>query len=372
MSNVIMIIILAIMMVPLYLIFAFFPYLTKRTICMGVSIPEDRFSDERLKAIRNTYTVSLLVTGALVTGLAAAGLFLLPEALQGYVLGVVVILSMGSIFSTYVRAYKKTRALKQKEKWTAGRTELSVTETGFRRGKISVSPLWFILYGLAIACTLLIFFTVYDRLPDTIMLNYDSQGNPGTAVPKTPAVILFPLSVQLVITLLMVFVYVVSGRAGVRIDAGDPKASVTRNRIFRYAWSAYTVFMGLGMVILFGVMLFLPLLTRNITIMITVPLGYTIITVAGALILSLVLGQSGSRLKLKGKPAGKEINRDDDQYWKLGSFYFNPEDPALFVEKRFGIGYTGNFARPLTWVLMALLLLVIGGAAAASLTAFGL
>ena len=72
MSNVIMIIILAIMMVPLYLIFAFFPYLTKRTICMGVSIPEDRFSDERLKAIRNTYTVSLLVTGALVTGFVFA------------------------------------------------------------------------------------------------------------------------------------------------------------------------------------------------------------------------------------------------------------------------------------------------------------
>ncbi|MEJ2665034.1 MAG: DUF5808 domain-containing protein, partial [Spirochaetia bacterium] len=149
------------------------------------------------------------------------------------------------------------------------------------------------------------------------------------------------------------------------------EASVTRNRIFRYAWSAYTVFMGLGMVMLFGIMLFLPLLTGDSMITIAVPLTYTIISVVGAVVLSLVLGQSGSRLKLKGKTAGKEINRDDDRYWKLGSFYYNPEDPALFVEKRFGIGYTSNFARPFTWVLMALLLLLIAGAIIASVFAFG-
>ena len=34
-----------------------------------------------------------------------------------------------------------------------------------------------------------------------------------------------------------------------------------------------------------------------------------------------------------------------DACWKLGLFYFNPDDTALFVEKRIGIGYTINFAR---------------------------
>jgi uncharacterized membrane protein len=371
MENIITIIIIMSTMVPLYLIFAFFPYLTRRNICMGVSIPEDKFADPRLKAIKKTYMVSLLVTGAPVTGLATAGMLLLPQDLRSYALGAAILISIGSIFLYYVRAYKKTRALKQKEKWSAGKTELAVTETAFRKGKIKVSPLWFILYGLVIACTLITFFALYDSLPGTIVLNYDSLGNPGTAVPKSPAIILFPLSVQLLITLLIVFVYLVIGKAKVQIDAGNPEASVTRNRIFRYAWSAYTVFMGLGMVMLFGIMLFLPLLTGDIMITIAVPLTYTIISVVGAVVLSLVLGQSGSRLKLKGKTAGKEINRDDDRYWKLGSFYYNPEDPALFVEKRFGIGYTSNFARPFTWVLMALLLLLIAGAIIASAFAFG-
>ncbi len=47
-----------------------------------------------------------------------------------------------------------------------------------------------------------------------------------------------------------------------------------------------------------------------------------------------------------------------DRYWKWGMFYFNPDDPALLVEKRFGIGYTMNFARGQAWIILALTLLV--------------
>jgi uncharacterized membrane protein len=40
--------------------------------------------------------------------------------------------------------------------------------------------------------------------------------------------------------------------------------------------------------------------------------------------------------------------RDDDRYWLLGGFmYYNPDDPALFVINRWGIGITPNLAHPL-------------------------
>jgi uncharacterized membrane protein len=41
-----------------------------------------------------------------------------------------------------------------------------------------------------------------------------------------------------------------------------------------------------------------------------------------------------------------EVFRDDDRYWYGGFFYSNPDDPALFVEKRYGIGWTLNFGHP--------------------------
>jgi len=47
-----------------------------------------------------------------------------------------------------------------------------------------------------------------------------------------------------------------------------------------------------------------------------------------------------------------------DEHWKWGIFYYNPDDPALLVEKRFGIGYTMNFARGRAWIILALMLLV--------------
>jgi len=56
------------------------------------------------------------------------------------------------------------------------------------------------------------------------------------------------------------------------------------------------------------------------------------------------------RFEQVGEP--QQGDRSPDRAWKLGLFYFNPDDPALFVEKRFGVGYTVNFARPGAWVFI--------------------
>ena len=41
-----------------------------------------------------------------------------------------------------------------------------------------------------------------------------------------------------------------------------------------------------------------------------------------------------------------------DECWTLGSVYYNPRDPALFVQKRLGFGYTFNFGHRLSWVIL--------------------
>ena len=56
------------------------------------------------------------------------------------------------------------------------------------------------------------------------------------------------------------------------------------------------------------------------------------------------------------------VFRDDDRYWPGGIFYNNPDDPALFVPKRFGLGWTMNFGHPqakLVLIAMVLLPLVV-------------
>jgi uncharacterized membrane protein len=42
-----------------------------------------------------------------------------------------------------------------------------------------------------------------------------------------------------------------------------------------------------------------------------------------------------------------------DECWRLGAIYFNPADPAVFVQKRIGFGYTFNFGNRMSWILLA-------------------
>lgn len=50
--------------------------------------------------------------------------------------------------------------------------------------------------------------------------------------------------------------------------------------------------------------------------------------------------------------------RDDDRYWPGGFFYNNPDDPALFVPKRYGLGWTMNFGHPQAKLVMIGMLVV--------------
>lgn len=87
-----------------------------------------------------------------------------------------------------------------------------------------------------------------------------------------------------------------------------------------------------------------------------------------AIVLAIKVGQSGSRLKGKAID-GTVINREDDRYWRAGMFYYNKEDASMFVEKRIGVGFTLNFARPLAIILfVGLLLFIIGVSVITSLT----
>jgi uncharacterized membrane protein len=54
-----------------------------------------------------------------------------------------------------------------------------------------------------------------------------------------------------------------------------------------------------------------------------------------------------------------EIFRDDDRYWYGGFFYNNPDDPALFVEKRYGLGWTLNFGHPQAKLVLIVTLVVV-------------
>ncbi len=58
----------------------------------------------------------------------------------------------------------------------------------------------------------------------------------------------------------------------------------------------------------------------------------------------------------KNDPAKTKLNRGN---WRGYFIYFNREDNRIFVPKRFGIGWTLNFASPFTYLVLAVLIVLI-------------
>jgi uncharacterized membrane protein len=97
----------------------------------------------------------------------------------------------------------------------------------------------------------------------------------------------------------------------------------------------------------------------------TLLLAGTLVFVLAVFIVMFSVGQGGGNLargRAVSAPAalGPVIgDRTPDRCWKAGMFYFNPDDPALLVEKRFGIGYTINFGHRGAWLIAAAILAII-------------
>jgi len=85
------------------------------------------------------------------------------------------------------------------------------------------------------------------------------------------------------------------------------------------------------------------------------------IILLGSILLSVKLGQGGSRLKNSNTQQGKASVEvaDLDQHWKLGIFYVNRNDPAIFVEKRFGVGWSINYGNPIAWLITIGILAIV-------------
>jgi uncharacterized membrane protein len=71
------------------------------------------------------------------------------------------------------------------------------------------------------------------------------------------------------------------------------------------------------------------------------------------------VGQGGQRAVA---PAARQEFHGDatpDRAWKVGGlFYFNPRDPAIWVENRVGVGYTLNIGNLRAWLLIIGMMLV--------------
>ena len=355
-----------VMFIVLYVLTAvmmlLYPRLSRKTVSFGISIPASAWSSPEIAEIRRKYQRA----GILMSILVSIPSFL-PIAWFGMESAIPALCFTGGIFLLvigygilFLVGYRRMKILKAGTTWADTAENLVVVETGFNTGKTTPSILWFLPMPLSILASLLLTLLFYGSAPDIVPTHFNAAGVADGFARKSPGTFLLVPFMQFFLAVVFAFAWISIRKAKQMIDPENPVASADQNRRFRYAWAMFLLISGdlLCTSFVFITATMLQLVPATWFILLTAILIIGIL--AGSLFLSVRYGQGGSRLGAGShSKASGVINRNDDRFWKLGTFYCNREDPALFLEKRFGIGWTLNFGRPVTWILLLVLLLFI-------------
>jgi uncharacterized membrane protein len=344
------------------LIFAVTPYITRRTECFGVSVPESEYENELFRGMRRSHAVLSTCIGV-VSAIITSLLFMVYGEDAIWIVSVIFI-ELGALFLVYYMFHRRVARYKQNAGWednASTRVYVPLTGKGGGIDSKMPSPLWFFLYGAVIIAGIAVTWFAYGKLPDMIPVHFDISGTATRYAEKSLASVLYMPATQIFIAVIFWFTYIMVIKAKRMIDPENPEESAARLAAFRAAWCFFAIFGGLLLVASLGVLNIAIIGLMPVQLATVVLLAVTIAIVAWTMYLAFKYGQGGSRLD-KDRSKGTALNPlDDDRRWIAGILYFNREDPSLFVEKRFGVGFTMNLARPAIWgIFLAILAACVG------------
>jgi uncharacterized membrane protein len=188
----------------------------------------------------------------------------------------------------------------------------------------------------------------WQRLPSRFPVHWGIDGTPDRWAERTWRSVDGPLLVGfLAIALLQLLGYMIA--------VGSPRGRMPETADwtarFRRANLRMIVAMGCTLGALFTVLALNPYLSSGDALVIPA-------WVMLAAILAVTAGFLWPIVRISQEP-GSGSDGTPDECWKLGQIYYNPNDPALMVEKRFGVGYTINFGNRASWLLVALVVLIV-------------
>ncbi|MDF0528911.1 DUF5808 domain-containing protein [Tsukamurella sp. 8F] len=339
------------------------PALSRTTVPLGVSIPRSRIDDPAVAAGIRRFRVGTLAATvvAVVVALAAAAL---PARAQALAAGVCpLLLLLGALLSMQAGRAGIRRA-KIDGDWYAGTTvRVGASVTRDDRPATPWVPYAVATAVLAAAASLLTVW--YDRIPARIPQQVDGSGVTRWA-DKSAGSVFGPLLVGLTVVAVTWGLAWLIRRLPVRhLPDGNPQSARARERAAREVTQRILAATSVAVaVVVSGAATLLaldaPIKTLNAFA------AATVVAVVAVVLGSVVLGFRRIR-NAAAMPGDGPDSPDDDARWKAGVFYVAPDDPAILVPKRMGIGYTVNLGNPVGLSITAVVLL--GAVAAATLPA---
>jgi len=321
------------------------PRWSRPGIYFAVTVPLPFLDSPQARAILRGYRLRAMLHVALGFGLIVGGA--LVEQLGLLALGCVWL--VGGPLAAFLRAHQRVMPFAV-EGSTVRQAVLEPRHTQPAGGWLAQAGPFAILIAVAIYLQFR-----WNDIPARFPVHWGIDGQPNGWSTRTPMGVYAALITSLV---------VVAGMAVAAYGIRNLSRNVDSTTIgsvahdFAHRMGIFLLIMEYFLAMTFSLVALLPL-TGSPGAMSVAVMAFLMLPVLLMLIPWLNKGRAhdlgGSLVTLGAAPVGDGTL---DEHWKMGIFYFNRDDAALFVEKRFGIGYTLNFAHPSAWICMIVVLLL--------------
>lgn len=317
-----------VMIAPLLLaavISQFMPLMTRRGIFFGATVDPEFPQSRDGRRLMRSYRLQAALWTVLAVGLA----LLLSGVNPAAALTVPVFLLLVGVGFSYWLKFRQVHAC-------YGRSTPDI-----RVAELSPAPqpeplsLWLCIPPLAWLAGVAFYLQAHwYQLPERFPVHWGADGQPNGWATRSFHGVYAPL---LLAAFMDVF-FLIFAMALLRIS---------RNTIMRHVTVTILLLLMYPVSFAFGMVGVLPLTTLPMWLIPVVTLAFVAVLIVWSI------------LKITARTAVDMVPEpQSDSYWKAGMFYYNPDDPAIFVSKRVGIGYTVNFANKMSWLVMLGILLM--------------
>jgi uncharacterized membrane protein len=330
------------------------PALVRRTLPLGVSVPQARVDDPVVRTAVRRYRA--IVVAAWAAAVVAILLIAPFEPSVALLVGILLLL-VASVVAYLVPRSAIQRA-KRDERWYEGATVRLVADTA--PAERPRPPTWWFVSALVLLGAVAAYgVAAYEAMPASIPVHWNAAGVADAYAEKSVWSVFGPLLIggaTIVGLYALSFLVRVSP---VRGDAADDRAANAR-RAFAVR-SLTSTMLGALMLALAAIFGWTSLLSWIGDVPAAVAAwGTFALVLVLLLVVALFVWRYARAMRAGGTAVGAGADApDDDRHWKAGMVYVNPDDPSFLVQKRFGVGWTVNLGHPAGVIACVVLLALI-------------
>ncbi|WP_115686132.1 DUF5808 domain-containing protein [Corynebacterium senegalense] len=316
------------------------PRLSPAGIVLGARVPRDRMDHPVVTDALRTFRAAICATAAVVF----VGVALFAE--NPLVIAVAPMIATVAFVAAFASQNRKILRAKRAEGWFDGvPTAVTGSVSSAREPRDRRVPWVCVAAALAvIAASALYRWWRFDDIPERFPTHFGPDFQPDAFADKTPLAVfqgsLFALALQLVMAVsVAALTRANASRRADRTAAGAARSRAVLDTAVS-GLSALTLIVTVGITAMDTTALF-PAYAAAREEVFVVFIGAVLLTTAALILRSATVRARGNA---DAAASAEAESPDNDANYIWGIFYANPDDPAVVVEKRVGVGFDFNYA----------------------------